>query len=58
MSLFVAQNHQDFSSIFKTRVHREYDNINCIINESKSEIIDKNDLENVHCFLLNEFSHE
>jgi hypothetical protein len=58
MFLFVAQNHQDFFSIFKTRVHREYDNINCIINESKSEKIDKSDFENVHCFLLSEFSHE
>jgi hypothetical protein len=58
MSFFVAQNHQDFFSIFKTRVHREYDNINCIINESKSERIDKSDLENVHCFLLSELSHE
>ncbi len=47
-----------FFSIFKTRVHREYDNFNCIINKSKNEKIDKSDSENVYCFLLNEFSDE
>jgi hypothetical protein len=58
MFLFIAQNHQDFFLIFKICVHREYDNIHCIINENKNEKIDKNDFENVHYFLLNEFSHE
>jgi hypothetical protein len=58
MFFFIAQNHQDFFSIFKNRVHHEYDNVNCIINENKNERIDKNDLENVYYFLLNEFLNE
>jgi hypothetical protein len=58
MSLFIAQNHQNLFSIFKTRVRREYDHVIFIINESKSERIDKSDLKNVHDFLLSEFSDE
>jgi hypothetical protein len=58
MIFFIAQNYQDFFSIFKTRVHREYDHINRIINENKNEKIDKNNLENIHCFLLSRISYE
>jgi hypothetical protein len=58
MSFFIAQNHQNFSSIFKTRVHREYDYVIFIINKNKSEKIDKIDFKNVHDFLLSEFSNE
>jgi hypothetical protein len=58
MSFFIAQNHQNLFSIFKIRVHREYDHINRIIDENKSEKIDKNNLENIHCFLLNRVSYE
>jgi hypothetical protein len=58
MFFFIAQNHQDFFLIFKIRVYREYNNINCIIDRCKSWKIDKNDFENIHCFLLNEFSDE
>jgi hypothetical protein len=55
---FIAQNRQDFFSIFKTRVYREYNNVIFIINENKSERINKNNLENVYHFLLNKFSNE
>ncbi len=55
---FIAQNHQIFFSIFKIRVHREYDHINRIIDEDKNEKIDKNNFENIHCFLLNRISYE
>jgi hypothetical protein len=58
MFFFIAQNHQDFFSIFKTRDHREYDYINRIINEDKNERIDKSNLENIHCFLLSRISYE
>jgi hypothetical protein len=58
MFLFIAQNHQNFFSVFKTRVHREYDHVIFIINESKNERIDKSDFKNVHDFLLNELSDE
>jgi hypothetical protein len=58
MFFFIAQNHQDFFSIFKTRVHREYDHINRIIDENKSEKINKNNLENIHCFLLSRVLYE
>ncbi len=58
MFLFIAQNYQKKILIFKIRVHREYDNINYIINENKSERIDKSDFENVYNFLLNEFLNE
>jgi hypothetical protein len=58
MSFFMTQNHQDFFSIFKTRVHREYDHINRIIDENKSERIDKSNFENIHCFLLRRISYE
>ncbi len=58
MFFFIAQNHQDFFLIFKIRVHREYDQINRIIDEDKNERIDKNNLENIHCFLFNRVSYE
>jgi hypothetical protein len=58
MFLFIAQNHQDFSSIFKTRVHREYDDIDFIIDENKSRKIDESDLQDVHDFLLSDFSNK
>jgi hypothetical protein len=58
MFLFIAQNYQDFFSIFKTRVYREYDNVHCIINNNKSEKINKSDFKNIHYFLLSEFSNE
>ncbi len=45
-------------SIFKNRVHREYDHVIFIINESKNEKIDKSDFKNVHDFLLNKFLNE
>jgi hypothetical protein len=32
--------------------------MNCIIDDNKSEKIDKNNLENIHCFLLNRVSYE
>jgi hypothetical protein len=56
MCLFIAQNHQDFFSIFKTRIHREYDDIDFIIDENKNSKIDESDLQDVHDFLLNNFS--
>ncbi len=58
MFFFIAQNHQDFFSIFKTRVHREYNYINRIIDENKNERIHKNNLENIHCFLLSRVLYE
>jgi hypothetical protein len=58
MFFFIAQNHQHFFSIFKTRVHREYDHVIFIINENKSEKIDKSDFKSLHDFLLSEFSNE
>ncbi len=58
MFFFIAQNHQNLFSIFKICVHREYDYMNCIIDDNKSEKIDKNNLENIHCFLLNRVSYE
>jgi hypothetical protein len=58
MFFFIAQNHEDFFSIFKIHVYREYDYIICIIDKNKNKRIDKNNLENIHDFLLNEFSNE
>jgi hypothetical protein len=58
MSLFIAPNHQDLFSIFKTRVHREYDDIDFIIDESKNRRIDESDLQDVHDFLLSDFSNK
>jgi hypothetical protein len=58
MSLFIAQHHQNLFSIFKIDVYREYDHVVFIINESKSEKIDKSDFKSVHDFLLSEFSDE
>jgi hypothetical protein len=58
MFFFIAQNHQDFFSNFKIFVHRKYDNVIFRINEDKNERINKNDFENVYCFLLNESSDE
>jgi hypothetical protein len=58
MFFFIAQNYQDLFLIFKIRVHREYDHINRIIDVDKNERIDKNSLENIHCFLLNRISYE
>jgi hypothetical protein len=58
MFFFIAQNHQDFFSIFKTRVHREYDDIDFIIDENKNRRIDESDFQNVHDFLLSDFSNK
>jgi hypothetical protein len=56
MFLLIAQNHQEHFLIFKIRVHREYDDIDFIIDKNKNRKIDENDLQNVHDFLLNDFS--
>jgi hypothetical protein len=58
MFLFIAQKHQNLFSIFKTRVHREYDNVIFIIDENKNKQIDKSDLQKIHDLLLSEFSNE
>jgi hypothetical protein len=51
MSFLITQNDQNFSSIFKTYVYREYDHIHHIINENKRRKVDKSKLESIHNFL-------
>ncbi len=54
MFFFIAQNHQKTFSIFKTRVHREYDDIDFIIDENKNRKINESDFQHVHDFLLSD----
>ncbi len=58
MSFFISQNHQNHFSIFKILVHREYNDVSCIINKNKRKKIDKSDFKSIYDFLLNEISHE